>query len=476
MGRLSEAFASANSLGEDSFRPYDSITPPLAQGSYRVKIEQQLVGSNNGPQVTVEPLEVWFKVEGTTGKLLPADVLACYPSEGANDVPINFLCHITLKRKTLPWERHPAGEDHEETPWLAVLLLAEGEYTWCPDPNPAKFDRVEVPLSLLAAILPRKNELPLLAHARKLTSASPLSKLDDDGLVAIVIGNRLPEPGKRHRACLIDITGLWDQDVWSAKAPSLYSRNIGVSVLYSWTFQAGQGGDFEGVVHALQDQGGVHPFGVTPPEHRLKAPGSYLDAEGIFSAFHQTASGEQKGVGYRLPLVSTMPAQENFLVGSAADAQREAVDGTPELGCSSAFELGRVMTLTDPEMLGDLLTFRRQLHRTRIRLTSLYASRLNRYAAKTGGGARRSSTRSALPDESEVQVSGRSQLLAISTARRVKARKADYSDLLVACSASGEVKTSASKPAVATQSPATAVPQVDSPRLLTQTVRNGGQS
>jgi hypothetical protein len=71
------------------------------------------------------PNKVKIKVDGPQLKLTPADIAGVYPAPGSDDSPDEFLPHIALKRRTLPWERTgPAAG----APWLALLVVKESDF------------------------------------------------------------------------------------------------------------------------------------------------------------------------------------------------------------------------------------------------------------------------------------------------------------------------------------------------------------
>ena len=55
--------------------------------------------------------------------------------------------------------------------------------------------------TVVNGVFPRKEDLELLAHVREVDlSDSELADGDDDGFLAVVIANRLPQPGSDDRA------------------------------------------------------------------------------------------------------------------------------------------------------------------------------------------------------------------------------------------------------------------------------------
>ena len=139
---------------------------------------------------------------------------------------------MVLKRRTLPWERELDGNpDVTSTlprglPWLALLVLADAEaelrtarpITECVttgvnlagDNDATVGDCIVVTERVVQQVFPTKAELPLLSHVRRVDlNDTELALGDDDGWMAVVLSNRLPQPGVRYQACLISLEGQY---------------------------------------------------------------------------------------------------------------------------------------------------------------------------------------------------------------------------------------------------------------------------
>ncbi len=84
-------------------------------------------------QHTNEP--VYLQVNGPQTSLTEADIAGVYPAPGSTNSPDNYLPHIALKRRTLPWERTGPGG---QKPWLLLLLLKSSELQLASASSPAK--------------------------------------------------------------------------------------------------------------------------------------------------------------------------------------------------------------------------------------------------------------------------------------------------------------------------------------------------
>jgi hypothetical protein len=205
---------------------YDYIKPPLLDGQYQMHVETDVKIAS-----TTQPLgakDVFFNVEGPRFSLLPTEVSTVVPPRNGHGAFDSALPHIAFGRRTLPWERPLAqnlvqSDDGTPYPWLALVLFEEGEYTLSTNqlledvvpadvfnrlgrPQNVHCDAVEADEQLLRSILPMPSELQLLTHVRQVNvDDRELSAGDSDGFFAVVMSNRIPSPGVKHRACLVSV-------------------------------------------------------------------------------------------------------------------------------------------------------------------------------------------------------------------------------------------------------------------------------
>jgi hypothetical protein len=224
------------------FRLYTHVEPALTAGDYRFTTQQNLDAAEgpNGPLkasgLPISPLETHVRVTSPRYVLPPDQVLSTYPPAGTQGSFGARLPQVVIKRRTLPWERDvkgaPAG-----TPWLALVVFAEGEATFLPSVPVAQCvsagrklsgvadvqngSCLEIRSSRAAAIMPTRKDVPLLAHAREVDiNDTELMMGDDDGFLAVVIANRLPLSARTpdgtdelpvvYHACLINLEEQFD--------------------------------------------------------------------------------------------------------------------------------------------------------------------------------------------------------------------------------------------------------------------------
>jgi hypothetical protein len=222
-------------VARGKFFLYDAIVPALEAGKYTLTASLD-IDAEDGSSNPVRDHELHLKVTAPRFKLPPDQALTVFPpanSEGAYEAR---LPQIVLRKKTLPWDRAaaPTGTvfnnqtvaDH--TPWLALVVIAEGEgqivhdQPWqeCVTPGKTltgeadvlKASYLSVPQSTVDKVFPTIEDLSLLTNVREVNLDDTEAAMgDDDGFLAVVIANRLPQydtencKPKAYTACLINL-------------------------------------------------------------------------------------------------------------------------------------------------------------------------------------------------------------------------------------------------------------------------------
>ena len=234
-------------VARGKFFLYDSIVPALEAGAYTMNVGVGLDASGSGALPTA-PLGTHFNVTAPRFKLPPDQALMTFPpanSEGAYEAR---LPQIVLKKRTLPWDRKAAPTGtviktqtvEERTPWLALIVIAEGEgqvvhdkpweecvttgVTLTGKVDTPRASYLSVPQSTVTAIFPTIEDLAMLTHVREVNLDDTEAAMgDDDGFLAVVIANRMPQfdtvncKPKAYTACLVNLEG--QLDALPAKAP-----------------------------------------------------------------------------------------------------------------------------------------------------------------------------------------------------------------------------------------------------------------
>lgn len=222
-------------VARGKFFLYDSIVPALPAGGYTLTSSIDM-DATDGEALPVQSLPTHFNVTAPRMKLPPDQTLMTFPpanSEGSYEAR---LPQIVLKKRTLPWDRQAASPGtsvnghkiQDNTPWLALVLIAEGEgqivhdqpVADCVTPGTTltgSFDSpqgsyLSVPQSTVNAVFPTIEDLTLLTHVREVNVDDTEAAMgDDDGFLAVVISNRSPQfdtincKPKSYTACLINL-------------------------------------------------------------------------------------------------------------------------------------------------------------------------------------------------------------------------------------------------------------------------------
>ena len=206
---------------------HSNVMPKITAGRYELRTEQ------TGLPFEVEPEATHLQVAAPRYTMPTDQILSSFPPANAEGAFGDRLPQIVLKRRTLPWERNPAGSvNPSPTPWLALVVVAEGEATLstatpvrdCVTPGTALLEPddkdveqglyLAVTETVVRKVFPCQDDLPLLAHVREVdVNDTELANGDDDGWLAVVLANRLPvfdqAKGKpvRYMACLVNLEG-----------------------------------------------------------------------------------------------------------------------------------------------------------------------------------------------------------------------------------------------------------------------------
>jgi hypothetical protein len=219
-------------------------TPALLADDYEFRVGQAMYASASETAANrldkgsepLPPTQVYpFRVDAPRFTMDASLIHGVFPPTNGRGSYVTRLPMIVLRRRTLPWERWLSDSGPTDTPWMAVLLFETAEVTTLSPctvndvldtgglrhrhaPQLGTVDAatrarpcigIEIPLDLFQDIAPMLEELPLLTHVRQVnTDDKELMGLDDDGWFAVVVGNRLPAPGRTYTACLVSMEGL----------------------------------------------------------------------------------------------------------------------------------------------------------------------------------------------------------------------------------------------------------------------------
>ncbi len=362
-------------VARGKFFLYDSIVPALEAGAYTMTVSVGLDTSGDGVDegdLPAAPLATHFNVTAPRFKLPPDQALLTFPpanSEGAYEAR---LPQIVLRKRTLPWDRKaaPTGTKiknqtvEERTPWLALVVIAEGEgqvvhdkpWEECVTPGVTLTGAVDapqasylsVPQSTVDAIFPTIDDLAMLTHVREVNLDDTEAAMgDDDGFLAVVVANRMPQfdsvncKPKAYTACLVNLEGQLD----ALPAKSLPRPFFDVAdVFLNQTVARVAGSAFSGAAVPLISRGEVRSLDTRNRNAMLDAVrrGEVVFHEG---ALVDRAGIDARGGVNRLGAISA----EDFLDGNFSTVARatERGDALRVAGAFRAFEFPLDLVVRD---------------------------------------------------------------------------------------------------------------------------------
>lgn len=385
---------------------YDNLVPAITGGNYAITV------THDAPDVLAQPATVVqrFTVQAPQFAIDPGEIAQRFPPEGSTGQFDDTLPFVVLSVPELPWERRtgtPGG------PWLALLVLGDDEIvggsglTRTTTTNVEGFlalpgvavpritkeadiggdspcSYVEVTARAFAAVAPRGDETPYLAHVRvgNVADKALQGGTAGDGRYAVVVANRFPAPGHN----IVHLVSLEGTDRWADTPPAF--ATVALVSLASWSFRsvADPAEDFTGLAVDLLENEYEPTTGTHHPDRLwLRLPTPAVDspevqrriAEGFVPLAHHTRSGEASVAWYRGPLAPVLPApvakDGPFLSADAAMAYDPA-HGVFDLSLAAAWQIGRLAALADRSFAQALHDLRRRLHL----LTDQLADRLTR--------------------------------------------------------------------------------------------------
>jgi hypothetical protein len=206
-----------------TFILHANAIPTLTAGDYTLQGTQEVAGGPTAPYTDT------IRVTSARYRLPPDQMLSVFPPANAEGAFESRLPQIVIKRRTLPWERS-MDDAHREIPWMALVLIAEGEgqvsgespVKDCVTPgvtldgpnDVATGVYLSVSETVVKGVFPTADDLQLLVHVREVDlNDTELALGDDTPFMAVVMSNRLPQYDRvnckpiRYMACLISLEG-----------------------------------------------------------------------------------------------------------------------------------------------------------------------------------------------------------------------------------------------------------------------------
>ena len=270
---------------------------------------------------------------------------------------------------------------------------------------------------LLKAIGPKQNEIQHLVHGLQVNPKDKeLCGSDEDGIFSVVLSNRVASVADmKYHACLVSLENVLNKlpnndDITFIRNPSsrhddeqlvvggsatnltliqqtltpknAFSGSDSLLVLLDyWTFKTGDGGDFESRIQqikfrrkeadseAVGELGTIYDYAEAASGDGVYEPallGNDMDPDVSTNSFLLTEIFEDDGIVrpclYRSPCVAVPTNHEpkDHPYQNSDDARGlEPSTGLDVIHHSAAFELGRLLALSDPKFIDSLTRWRR---------------------------------------------------------------------------------------------------------------------
>lgn len=390
---------------------YDYCAPALVSGRYTIKTNQQVTWTKTNVNESYEKSQD-FEVEGPRFAIDGAVVYSVFPPPAATGYFEAVLPSMVFTRKTLPWER-TINDQLPATPpvsWLALLVFTAEEvpagvinttFGNVVEPGPGIFGpqqlrdvtdqqkqsvcmAVDIPTALYNKIVPSVEDLKLLSHCREVDMAYKEIRADvDEGWFSVVIANRFPEPGKRNTVCLVSLEGF-GANLYGSPVPDATYNSVRLAVLASWSFtgETARDENFSTLMQNLNACSLRLPN--KPAQEITEAEKLVAEAfhDGYVAMNYLTRFGEETAAWYRGPLTPVQLYEVPQVSAFSAEAAMvyDPETGLFDLSYAAAWQIGRLLALSDKEFAVALMNWRKQMR------TELLAAAVRQRAAKRFDG------------------------------------------------------------------------------------------
>jgi len=394
---------------------YQAMQPPLLSGSYQLTASQTIQLTAEQPiYADAQP----FAIQGPRFRLQPREVQQVYPPANQSGTFNEVLPHVVFRTRTLPWSRTIDGSvptpGTVPPPWLALLTLYPSDLmngstpvtiqqgtvgafltaatppasviipnislsslTTAEQAEPLMY--IELPQEVFVGIAPTLLDLAYLAHARQVnTDGKEIMGMDEEGYYSLLVGNRLPLASSGsgnvlNTALVVSLEGLQSYlPVDGTPTPVTPGTLVRMAVLSSWTFTCTPAtADFLAVMKALNVGLLNLPYQPVPA---TPTPAQTTAAEALGWGYvpldNNTRSGEQTTSWYRGPCV---PVSSSIDPNGPYEYSDQAVrydcgagtgtagTGMFDLSYAAAWQIGRLIALSDANFCTALMAWRQSL-------------------------------------------------------------------------------------------------------------------
>lgn len=369
----------------DNFKLTDKIEPSAKKGKYTFSASQSVI--QNGVAVGNYSAEQDYIISHSAFTLGAEEVFGVYPPNGESGDFKNTIPYITFNDRTLPWT-------FGENPYIALLVLKNDEvagqgeiavkdlFSSVPDaffPPRSCFPNVyteedtdccrfiDISTQTYNDIFPSASDIPLLAHAKLLDLSNATDEIcRKDGYFSVVLANRfVPSAYNGETSCVCHLVNVLG---YGEGIPAGFGKVRLVS-LYSWNIRSHSemGKPFIKLTDGLSKNCGTIGSGRCSGEAVIKP--------------HYTRTGEMTYSIYRSPLAAQEIKEIPQLSKAHTADGRLIYDkevGIFDVSYAAAFQLGRLITLSQPKIAEELMAQRNEskekLHQAALKTEAQYVS------------------------------------------------------------------------------------------------------
>ena len=396
-----------NDIQDGSLDIYDYCLPALPAGNWSLETNQKVVWKEHNIEQAYSKSQA-FTVAGPRFTIDPSEVHAVYPPANSQGYYDNIFPHCVLNKRTLPWERTIDDNPPDTTnpiPWMALMVLSEDEIVVAEGKkaqpqsltvndvvNPGSTIlgpqglkdvtaedlkspcyAVDVSPDVFKDIIPAKEELPYLAHCRKvdMTSKEPMAAVeqeDGQGWFSVVVANRMPSDGKKSFVCLVSLEGFENYLYGGSDAGKVTDYDaVRIVTLAFWNFETLSHGSesFSGLMQGVSSGQLKMPQVISQSGSNEQAEKLVQEAlsDGYVPMTYQMRVGEKTVAWYRGPFSSVLIKENDdiFPIFSAESALIYDPDtGMFDVSYAVAWQIGRLLALSDRNFATGILKWRQQ--------------------------------------------------------------------------------------------------------------------
>ncbi len=279
-----------------------------------------------------------------------SQIHSIFPPRGGRGDFGNYLPYIVFKDKTLPWKRQFRIND-DILPWFVILVLPEGSNEKT-DPDKRE---LTIPFNdIFKNNMPEINDLRYLAHVRKVDISNKVTGEENMGdEFSCILGNRFIKSGF-NRAYLIEVEEL--KDYFDGKVNP--KETIKVKYLYNWAFFCEDNQKF-GIRDFMENPGTrIDTLKTVTEDNSVLKDYANL---GYVPIRHYLFNGDRTISWYRGPFCPVEIEEIEFSNSSFATEKVvfDKKSGMLDVSYSTAWQLGKLLALSDNEFASELLMLKR---------------------------------------------------------------------------------------------------------------------